>query len=704
MKKITFLSFFILLSLIANAQQGAPRMVLLEEFTQASCGPCAAANPALNAMLAANPDKVVSVKYQTNWPGTDPMNTQTQSWVGPRVTYYNVTGVPDGYLDGQGGYPPLTQSAINAAFDVPAPFTINISHTYNSDNSEVTLSIAVTAVQDITGFTNLKLHTALVEDEIHFASAPGSNGETDFYSVMRKMLPNSTGTALPATWTAGQTETITLTTAIPTYIYDPYEMSIVCFVQQNNTAKTVHQAAKHPIDPVFTIDATVAGISNAPAGLTCVEGGVLTDFMPNISVQNLGQTDITSISFEVLLGTTSLTTYDWTGSITAGASASITLPAVSINNSGVLNIRITSVNGSSDQWAPNNLASAAVNLVNATGQAAPITQNYTATLFPPAGWNILNPDGDATWARATQGNGNAGSAKMDFYSIQSGTDELFMPTADLNSAGSATLTFDVAYAPYTDPAYVDELHVYVSDDCGATWNEVYNKSGSTLSTAPASSSAYTPTSSQWRTETVNLTPYVGNDVLIKFTAISGYGNNLYVDNVNLTTSAGCVPPTATLDGVNATDGLSNGSVSATATDGVPPYTYAWNIGATTSIVTGLSAGTYCVVITDSAGCSTEECVTITSIVGIESPNAAGFVLYSQPNPANDNAVIIMSGISENMTLRITDLAGRIVQTQEVSPNTQNIAVSTASMSAGTYLCQLTQNNRVVAVHKLAVIH
>lgn len=703
MQKFSVLVFLLLACLAMNAQQGAPRMVLLEEFTQASCGPCAAANPALNAILAANTDKVVSVKYQTNWPGTDPMNTQTQTWVGPRVTYYAVQGVPDAYLDGQGGYPPLSQSAINTASAILSPFTINIAHQYNSDNSEVTLTIVVTAVQDISNFTNLKLHTALVEDEINFASPPGSNGETEFYSVMRKMLPNSTGTTLPATWTAGQAETITLTTTIPNYIYDPYEMSIVCFVQQNNTAKTVHQAAKHEIDPVFVLDAAANVINNAPEGVACVEGGVFSGFEPTVTIENLGQEAISSIAFNILLGTTSLATYTWTGAIATGASANITLPAVTISSSGILNIQVTSVNGSNDQWAPNNTTSAPINLTNASGLPTPITQNYTATAFPPAGWNILNPDGDATWVRATQGNGNTGSAKMDFYSIQSGTDEMFMPTADLNSTSSATLTFDVAYAPYTDPSYVDELHVYVSINCGTAWEEVYFKAGSELATATASGSAYTPTSSQWRTETVDLSSYVGNDILVKFTAISGYGNNLYVDNVNINAVAGCAAPTADLTSVNASDGLNNGSVTASASGGVPPYTYNWNMGATTSTVSGLGAGTYCVVITDSAGCSTEECVTVTNIVGIESPNANGFVLYSQPNPANDNALIVVGGITEAMTMHITDLAGRIVQTHEVTPG-QNIAINTSAMSEGTYLCQLTQSNRVVAVHKLAVIH
>src|SRR5258706_16343823 len=52
------------------------RLVLCEEFTQASCPPCAAQNPAYNTLLNANPTKVVAIKHQTSWPGVDPMNAQ----------------------------------------------------------------------------------------------------------------------------------------------------------------------------------------------------------------------------------------------------------------------------------------------------------------------------------------------------------------------------------------------------------------------------------------------------------------------------------------------------------------------------------------------------------------------------------------------------------------------------------------------------
>ena len=59
-------------------------------------------------------------------------------------------------------------------------------------------------------------------------------------------------------------------------------------------------------------------------------------------------------------------------------------------------------------------------------------------------------------------------------------------------------------------------------------------------------------------------------------------------------------------------GNNDGQVSATPTGGAAPYTYLWNNGQTTASLTGLSAATYTVVVTDSNGCSATGQATVTS--------------------------------------------------------------------------------------------
>ncbi|MCP4438711.1 MAG: T9SS type B sorting domain-containing protein [Aureispira sp.] len=57
-------------------------------------------------------------------------------------------------------------------------------------------------------------------------------------------------------------------------------------------------------------------------------------------------------------------------------------------------------------------------------------------------------------------------------------------------------------------------------------------------------------------------------------------------------------------------GASDGAATATASDGTGPYTYLWSDGQTTTIATGLVAGTYTVVITDVNGCTISASTTL----------------------------------------------------------------------------------------------
>ena len=105
---------------------------------------------------------------------------------------------------------------------------------------------------------------------------------------------------------------------------------------------------------------------------------------------------------------------------------------------------------------------------------------------------------------------------------------------------SISMTFDVAYAEYGGQ-YSDTLEVLVSTDCGATFTSVFLKGGGTLGTAPNSSNYFIPTATQWRTETVNLSPFVNfNKVIVAYRNHGHWGNNIYVDNINITSDLGLV--------------------------------------------------------------------------------------------------------------------------------------------------------------------
>jgi len=157
-----------------------------------------------------------------------------------------------------------------------------------------------------------------------------------------------------------------------------------------------------------------------------------------------------------------------------------------------------------------------------------LVQDFEGTTFPPAGWTN---SGTAVWSRSTSASGygiGTASALADFYSITSGSLNLITSTFSPSTAGDS-LIFDHAYATYTTE--VDQLQIYTSTNGGSTWTLLITLLGGVsgpLVTAPPTQNIFVPTASQWATKKYSL-PLSTNS--IKFTGVSAYGNELYLDNI-----------------------------------------------------------------------------------------------------------------------------------------------------------------------------
>jgi hypothetical protein len=61
---------------------------------------------------------------------------------------------------------------------------------------------------------------------------------------------------------------------------------------------------------------------------------------------------------------------------------------------------------------------------------------------------------------------------------------------------------------------------------------------------------------------------------------------------------------------NAFFGASNGQIALQVSGGIAPYTYQWDNGATTNVISNLAAGEYCVLIKDNCGNSITRCIVV----------------------------------------------------------------------------------------------
>lgn len=539
MKKITLFLAIAMAGSSAFAQ--SQRLVLFEEFTQASCPPCAATNPSLNAMLNAHPQEVVSIKYQTDWPGSDVMNVHNPAQVQTRVTYYGVTGVPDGEMDGGVGFSGqpanMTYSDISARSAVTSPFTIDVDFHLSPAQDSIYGHAIITCTEAVNGGVN-KAHMVVIERNIYFTASnpPGTNGELEFEGVMKKMLPSDQGTAAPTTWAVGDTMELNYAWKLAN-VYDVNQLGLVVFIQ-NNTTKEVYQAGY--MRPQMTANAGILDIS----GLTAVQ--CAPDVTPSVTIHNYAITDLTSVDINYYFDSNAPSVYNWTGTLAPDGDVVVALPTMTPGTGNhTLHVSTSNPNAGVDQDTHNDAEQRSTTIYT-SNVTTPVAADFVAIPFPPTGFAIENVDGDSyTWARSPYGHNGAGSAKMNFYSAVGGTvDNLYAPKFDFSNAiAGAQLTFEVAHAQYS-ASYNDRIQVNVSTNCGASWTTVYDKQGAALATAPITTSAYNPSATQWRLETVSLDQFIGaSELLVRFKGISAYGNNAYIDNINITDGTVSVPVT-----------------------------------------------------------------------------------------------------------------------------------------------------------------
>src|SRR5690554_449660 len=156
-------------------------------------------------------------------------------------------------------------------------------------------------------------------------------------------------------------------------------------------------------------------------------------------------------------------------------------------------------------------------------------------------WRVVNPDGanSIEWKINNQVAYAGGkSAYVKGYSNTPGTvEELQSPTYDLTGLNNnAVLRFKYAHARRSSSTQ-DKLQVYISRNCGLNWNQRLSREGDELTTVSGNySSEFVPASAaDWTTvEITNISSiFLTEDFRIKFVFTSHFGNNIYIDNINI---------------------------------------------------------------------------------------------------------------------------------------------------------------------------
>jgi len=288
------------------------------------------------------------------------------------------------------------------------------------------------------------------------------------------------------------------------------------------------------------------------------------NFTPNVTVKNNAVETVTAFSVSYRIDNGALQTSTFTsqnipfnGTLSVNLVTATGTLAAGQHTITAFTVNPVSLSGSGDQVPSNDTLTRPFAILGTV--ASPLIENFTNTLFPPTGWGIYNPDADQTWKRDIAGNNNTGSALMNNYRYNAlgQMDYLHTPEITYTGVDSILMSFDIAavtrIAPNNTILPMDTLEVLVTTDCGTSYTSIYKKWGAALQTIndpvnPQPNEFFPSGPSQWRTEKFDLSAYAPNGPLhVVFKNSNGFGNNVFIDNVNIRTRI--LPAALKADGI-----------------------------------------------------------------------------------------------------------------------------------------------------------
>jgi len=375
---------------------------------------------------------------------------------------------------------------------------------------------------------------------------------------------------------------------------------------------TIVEPAVLAVDTILVSQPTCAGSSNGAITVTSTGGTTAYSYLWNTG-------DITAAITGLIAGNYSVTVTDANGctdniSITLNNGPSITATITEDspidcngNNSGQLTA--SGSNGTAPYtfvWNTTSTSATINNLFSGT-YSVTVTDNNgcqdstSAILVDPAALiaSIIDStdvgclggnDGDAT----AQGSGGTSP-----YSFLWSNGDVTALTSNL-TAGTYTVTVtDASSCTATASVTIDQPATGITATVTGTNVTCFGLTNGTASAA--GSGGTTPYTFVWSTGSTsqNLTGLGAGTYTATVTDASGCTGE---DSVTITAPAFPVIAVTSTDSVSCF-GANDGQIQAFLINGINPLSYNWSTGDTTQLVTGLTAGTYTVTVTDVNGCS-----------------------------------------------------------------------------------------------------
>lgn len=238
--------------------------------------------------------------------------------------------------------------------------------------------------------------------------------------------------------------------------------------------------------------------------------------------------------------------YDWQFSGATPSSSSDQNPTVSYDSPGTYSVTLNVQNA---QGTDSHSETDYVHVISSTAEI-PGWLSFEGFEETEEDYIILSDEAGNTWQEtATAFTGNFGIRINNFSGNPlDSKDEFLLPSVDMTQMNDPKIHFRLSHKQRSGKS--DNLRIYASRNCGDSWTLRYNKSGAALATVNGTQgSPFTPSSnSDWEQVDVSMSGYANDEhVLVKFRNTSGEGNNIYIDDIQISGPLGISDNTVELD-------------------------------------------------------------------------------------------------------------------------------------------------------------
>lgn len=292
------------------------------------------------------------------------------------------------------------------------------------------------------------------------------------------------------------------------------------------------------VDVLFGNDVAIAGITNIH------DADCDATIHPQIKLVNKGYNNISSAQIIYLVDGANVITTNWQGNLIKNDTALVQLNAANISTGNhTITIFINKVNNQNDAFTDNDTSQ--YKFTVSKQQASAVTESFETEKILPDNWTTKqNVDDEITWTTTSIAGKNSNKSivmKNYIYRSKQKVDDLITPAFYCNkNYDSIFLNFDYAYAlrRLSDSTFFDTLQIDYTKNCGLTWTTLWKKTGKSLTSFNQTDPEifeFFPEQNQWKSDSMLVTTNLnkGDIIQIRFRNINLWGNDVYIDNVNL---------------------------------------------------------------------------------------------------------------------------------------------------------------------------